>query len=216
MVLCRTCFLQVADLEKMQHTMATDIMAYVRSSPILGERAHSKKLEENPEWALILGLGYNPAQKQGLIYKHMHRLLGHLRQITGGDVMKAKQLGDLLYLRLHAGEETRMYDMETAKNHRHDVNEGIVASIAWFVTALHNAGGGGRYPLKVRQAQQVIATAVSQAAALSMSNTTVKEIGKMLGLDPKLIGKSEKRFRFIVMENGRHSSMMAVRSGVTR
>lgn len=47
--------------------------------------------------------------------------------------------------------------------------------------------------LKVRQAQQVIATAVSMAAALSVSNTTVKGIGTALGLEAKLIGACKAR-----------------------
>ena len=37
------------------------------------------KLEENPEWALILGLGYNPSQRRTLIYKHLGKLLEQMR-----------------------------------------------------------------------------------------------------------------------------------------
>ena len=41
---------------------------------------------------------------------------------------------------------------------------------------------------------QVIATAVSKAAALSTTNTTITEIAEKLGLDARMIGKCQKRF----------------------
>lgn len=174
--------------------MATEILAYVESSPVLKEATHARQLEEHPEWALILGLGYNEQQRKNLVYKHLHKLLAELRRITGGDAMKAKQLADLLYLRVHAGEKQRVYATDAALQHRHDVNEAIVASVFWFVKAMHNAAGDGRYPDKVRQAQQVIATAVSQAAALSVSNSSITEIASMLGLDRHLIAKCRNRY----------------------
>ena len=73
------------------------------SEPILAQAAHSNKLEENPEWALILGLGYNPSQRRTLIYKHLGKLLEQMRSITGGDAAKAKELSEMLYMRTHAG-----------------------------------------------------------------------------------------------------------------
>lgn len=78
--------------------------------------------------------------------------------------------------------------------HRRDVAEGIADSLSRFVHALHDAGGAGRYPDKIRQAMQVIATAVSKAAALSRTRATVKEIGDALGLNPKLISACRDRF----------------------
>ena len=56
------------------------------------------------------------------------------------------------------------------------------------------AGPDGRDPDQIRQAQQVIATAVSKAHVLSPSKTTIQEIGNELGLDARLIGKCQKRF----------------------
>lgn len=78
--------------------------------------------------------------------------------------------------------------------HSRDVSEGIAESLRSFVLALHDAGGAGRYPGKIRQAMQVIATAVSKAAAFSNSRTTIKEIGEALGLSPKLISECRTRF----------------------
>lgn len=78
--------------------------------------------------------------------------------------------------------------------HRRDVAEGITDSLGRFVHALHDAGGDGRYPDKIRQAMQVITTAVSKAAALSRTHTTVKEIGDALGLNPKAISACRARF----------------------
>lgn len=141
----------------MQFTMAQDIMGYIESTPILKEAAHARKLEDNPEWALILGLGYNDTQKRNLIYQHLHKLLTELRRITNGDAMKAKELGDLLYLRLHAGEKKRFDNVQRTAEHRRDVAEAIVESLRAFVHALHDVGGGGRYPDKIRKAQQVSA-----------------------------------------------------------
>lgn len=62
-----------------------------------------------------------------------------------------------------------------------------------FVHALHDVSNG-RPPNKVRQAVQVIATAVSHAAALAPSRVTVKEIGDALGLNPRMITKCRARF----------------------
>ena len=41
---------------------------------------------------------------------------------------------------------------------------------------------------------QVIATAVSHAAVLSPTNTSIQEIGRGLGLDPRMIRKCQSRF----------------------
>lgn len=141
----------------MQLTMAEEIMSYIESTPLLKEAAHAKKLEENPEWALILGLGYKDSQKRNLIYQHLKKLLYELRRITNGDAMKAKELSDLLYLRLHAGEKRRLDNVQRVAEHRRDVAEAIVESLRAFVHAFHDAGGAGRYPDKIRQAQQVSA-----------------------------------------------------------
>ena len=185
---------RVHDLEAQLHTAAEEIVSYVQSNPILKEASHAARLEEDPEWALILGLGYTDAQKRDLIYRHLGKLKDELHRITGGDAMRAKQLSDLLYLRVHAGEKRRLSHTEQAELRRHDINEGIVASIYWFVQALHNAGGQGRYPDKIRQAQQVVATAVSNAAALSGQGVSVAEIGKLLGLNERLISKCKTRY----------------------
>ena len=56
-------------------TYSEQIVTYVQSEPILKEAAHAKRLEENPEWALILGLGYNDGQKRNLIYQHLGKML---------------------------------------------------------------------------------------------------------------------------------------------
>jgi hypothetical protein len=98
---------RVAELERNKGMCAREIPSVVQSKPILENEAHFRKLEDNPEWALILYLEYGDDQKRNLIYQHLHMLLDQLRGITGGDAMKAKQLGDLMYLRLHAGEERR-------------------------------------------------------------------------------------------------------------
>ena len=56
---------------------------------------------------------------------------------------------------LLAGENRKISQLKKEEQHNSAVNEGIVASIFWFVRALHDAGGDGRYPDKIRQAQQV-------------------------------------------------------------
>lgn len=114
--------------------------------------------------------------------------------MPGGDCIKAKQLADLLHLRVHAGEERRNRLANKLHQHDDDVNKAIVCSVHWFVQALHNAGGSGRYTQNVRQTQQVVATAVSQAAALSASCTSVAEIGRKLGLSPDLNLICNKRY----------------------
>ena len=134
----------MAELETQQRTIAEEVLSYVESTPILKEAAHAKQLEDNPEWALVLGLGYNDTQRRNLIYQHLGKMLTELRRITGGDALKAKQLSDLLYLRAHAGEQRRQDNITKVVEHRRDVAEGIVASLRQFVHALHDAGGGGR------------------------------------------------------------------------
>ena len=146
---------QVAELEAQQRTVAEELLSYVESTPILKEAVHAKRLEENPEWALVLGLGYNEGQRRNLIYQHLGKMLTELRRVTGGDALRAKQLADLLYLRAHAGVQRRQDNVTKIVEHRRDVAEGIVLSLRQFVHALHDAGGNGRYPDKVKKAQQV-------------------------------------------------------------
>ena len=153
------------------------------------QAAHAKKLEDNPQWTLVLGIGYSDGQKNNTIYSHLKTMLTELQRVTGGDATKAKQLVDLLYTRAHAGEDRRVNATEKAQAHEHAVNAGIVASITAFVQALHDASGDGRYPDKVRKAQQVICTAVSKAAVLSSTNTSIREIGAKLGLSERMISK---------------------------
>lgn len=131
-------------------------MTYIKTTPILKEAVHADRIENDPEWALIIGLGYNDKQRRNLVYVHLKKLRDELRRITGGDALKAKQLSDLLYLRMHAGEKRQQDTMAKAVEHRRDVAEGIVGSVRQFVHALHDAGGGGRYPDKIRKAQQVV------------------------------------------------------------
>ena len=146
---------QIQQLQASHNEMAQEIMTYIESEPILKEAAHAKKLEENPEWALILGIGYDDSQKRSLIYKHLTKMTVELHRVTGGDAYKAKQLTDLMYMKVHAGEQRRLYSAEKEARHEHAMNAGIALSIGQFVQALHGAGGNGRYPDKIRQAQQV-------------------------------------------------------------
>ena len=203
---------RVAKLEKLLQLAALNIMSYVESTPILREAAHAKKLEENPEWALILGLGYSDLQRRCLIYQHLGKMRDELKRITGGDALKAKQLADLLYQRVHAGETRRHDNVQKIVEHRRDVAEGIVLSLRQFVHALHDAGGNGHYPYKIRQAQQVIAAAVSKADAISSSRTTVTEIADALGLDCRLISKCEARYD--ALSNGEWEQLFDDRQAV--
>lgn len=75
--------------------------------------------------------------------------------MTNGDVMKAKQLSDLLYLRVHAGGKRKQDNIQQITEHQRDIAQAIVEALRSFVQALHDAGGKGRYPEKIRKAQQV-------------------------------------------------------------
>lgn len=94
---------QVSKLEEMHRALAEDIVSYIQSEPVLSQASHAQMLEHNADWGISLGLGYVGAQKKGLIYKHLSKLLEHVRAITSGDPMKAKGLSEMLYLRMHAG-----------------------------------------------------------------------------------------------------------------
>lgn len=68
-------------------------------------------------------------------------------------------------------------------------------SVRRYVEALHEAGGNGRYPAKVRQALQVVATAVCRAQSCTKGfNTSFQEVSQMLGLNARLISASQARF----------------------
>lgn len=189
--------MQISKLQNLLGGTSERIVAYINSTPILKQAAHAKKLEENPNWTLVLGLGYNDNQKKNTIYQHLHSMLDELRNVTGGDATKAKQLTDMLYTRVHAGESRRVNATQKEQEHEHAVNAGIIASIAEFVRALHDNGGDGRYPEKIRQAQQVICTAVSKAAVLSPTNTSIREISRKLGLSEKMISKCKVSSPFL-------------------
>lgn len=131
---------------------------------MLKQASHAAALEQHPEWKAVLGVGYSEPQRRDLIYKHLQKLLDATRTITHGDTMKAKQLIDLLHARAHAGEVRAADAMARAREKNNRLNKGIMLSLSDFVHRLHDAGGKGRYPDKVRQAMQVVATSVSQAA----------------------------------------------------
>ena len=181
-----------SEFEAAQQTAAEEIMSYVESTPILKQAAHAEALEAHPEWQAIVGVGYREDQRRSLIYQHLGKLLTELRRITGGDATKGKQLSDLLFARTHAGEHRRLDGMAKAEAHRHQLHEAITLSLRDFVHAIHEAGGDGRYPDKLRQAQQVVATAVSKAAVLT--SVSYKEIGETLGLSARLISQCSERF----------------------
>ncbi|KAL1507762.1 hypothetical protein AB1Y20_007372 [Prymnesium parvum] len=185
---------KVKDLELLQMTAAEELASFIKLDPVLKQASHAQVLEEDPDFALVIGLGYVGAQKQSLIYKHLNKLKERLREITAGDAVKAKALSEMLYLRTHAGEKRVQSNAAKIVEHRRDIAEGIVDSIRRFVHALHDAGGNGRYPQKIRQAMQVIATAVCRAVALSKAKITIKEVGDALGLNPNLVSECKKRF----------------------
>ena len=111
-------------MEQMHLTMTQEIVSYIHSEPILNQAAHAKRLEDNPEWAVILGLGYNDKQRRNLIYQHLTKLKSSLLNITGGDATKAKQLTDLMHTHVHAGEGRQLSFEQKDEQHRHDLNEG--------------------------------------------------------------------------------------------
>ena len=42
--------------------MAERIVSYIETEPVLKQASHAKRLQDNPEWAVILGIGYNDTQ----------------------------------------------------------------------------------------------------------------------------------------------------------
>lgn len=98
--------MQVTELEQRVYTIAEELMSMCKTDPVLKQQSHAARLEQNPEWGLVLGLGYSTSQKTRLIYDHVHKMLSHMRDITGGDAAKAKELSEMLYFRTHAGPNT--------------------------------------------------------------------------------------------------------------
>ena len=96
------------------------------------------------------------------------------------------------YERVHAGEQRKLDTMAKAQARNNAINEGIAMSLREFVHELEHRGGKGRWADKLRQAQQVVATAVSKAAMIS--RTSYQQIGDALGLDAEMIGSCRKRF----------------------
>jgi ABC-type Fe2+-enterobactin transport system substrate-binding protein len=93
---------------------------------------------------------------------------------------------------VHAGEQRKLNTMAKAQARNAAINEGIALSLREFVHELHHRAGKGRWADKLRQAQQVVATAVSKAAMIS--RTSYKVIGDALGLDAEMIASCRKRF----------------------
>lgn len=73
------------------------------SGTLLDSEALESRLQRDPNFALIIGLGYSNSQKRCQVYRHLQRLLEDLRSITQGDVRKAKYLSKMLFERTHAG-----------------------------------------------------------------------------------------------------------------
>ena len=108
-------------------TCSEELASKLDSEPHHTRLPHFRRIEEDPSWALVLGIGYTDAQRRSMIYRHLQKLQSQLHEITGGDVMKSKQLSELMYVRFHAKEAR-----QTAE-HKRDVAEGIVLSIRSFV-----------------------------------------------------------------------------------
>jgi len=43
-------------------TVSEQIVSYIKSTPALQQASHAKVLQDNPGFALVLGLGYNEVQ----------------------------------------------------------------------------------------------------------------------------------------------------------
>jgi hypothetical protein len=153
-------------------------MSHVDTGAVLKQAAHAAALEEHPEWEGIIGVGYSEPQRRDLIYRHLQKLLDLARKVTHGDATKAKQLIDLMHARVHAGEQRVQSGMDAAREKNNRLNKGIMLSLSDFVHRLHDAGGNGRYPEKIRQAMTVVATSVSQAAMYA--RVPVKDVANTL------------------------------------
>lgn len=178
-------------LESALHVATEEITSYMETPGGLKQAAH-KALEDHPEWKEIIGVGYSSAQQRDLIYKHLQKLLDLTRSVTRGDSVMAKQLIDLLHARAHTGEQRSVDVLDRARERTRRLNEGIALSLRDFVHLLHDAGGKGRYPDKLRQAMQVVATSVSQAAIFA--KVPVKDVADALGLNRDLISKCKARY----------------------
>ena len=53
---------QFVELQDEYMAVSEHIVSYIKSTPALLQASHATKLQENPGFALILGLGYNEAQ----------------------------------------------------------------------------------------------------------------------------------------------------------
>ena len=95
--------LQVNGLEKLQKITAGELLAVINSDSMLRQETHFARIEEDPQLALIYGLGYSPMQRKSMLYRHIKKLLTSLHHITGGDATKSKELSEMLFLRTHAG-----------------------------------------------------------------------------------------------------------------
>jgi hypothetical protein len=167
-------------------------MSHVDTGAVLKQAAHAAALEEHPEWEGIIGVGYSEPQRRDLIYRHLQKLLDLARKVTHGDATKAKQLIDLMHARVHAGEQRVQSGMDAAREKNNRLNKGIMLSLSDFVHRLHDAGGNGRYPEKIRQAMTVVATSVSQAAMYA--RVPVKDVANALGLNARLVSECKARF----------------------
>ena len=156
---------KVNDLEEQLRIAVEEIMGSIETGTVLKQAAHARALEEHPEWKGVIGVGYSEPQRRDLIYKHLQKLLDLTRSVTRGDATKAKQLIDLLHARVHAGEARKQDAMTKTREKNARLNKGIMLSLSDFVHRLHDAGGKGRYPDKIRQAMQVHAAAADWLSA---------------------------------------------------
>lgn len=45
----------------------------MQSDGVHSQASHAQLLELDPDWALVIGLGYDNVEKKGLIYKHLKK-----------------------------------------------------------------------------------------------------------------------------------------------
>jgi len=135
--------------------LAEQLVSYKPVPGLLEQASHSNPFED-----AILGIGYNDTQRRSLVYKHTNKVAGYIRQVTGNDSVKAKQLVELLSVRVHAGEQLNLAKTDKVLGQWRRLTEAITDSLRAYVLELHDAGGDGRYPDKIRQSMQVCAPTI--------------------------------------------------------
>ncbi len=130
-------------------------------------------------------------------YRHVNRAVDVLLEITNGNYVKVTQLSAMICQRVCGGVPKNVLQFlgRLPTDSELEVATAVVESIRQFTSLVKNLRGSGRYPRKLRIAQQVLA--VATCAAGKVASIPMTQLSEAVGLDIDMLKTATRRLQSI-------------------